>query len=150
MIRLPTLDDQEAFMRMGRSFYEASPYSKFTLSEQKLLDLFTNSVYNKDSYLLLMLVDKENRPKGMILCAISSSFFSEDKVATELAWWVDPDYRGRDALDLVSAYEYWAKEVHKCKAASLALLDHTSNPKIQKYYERLGFHKVEEAYLKEF
>lgn len=150
MIRLATIEDKESFLRMGRSFYEASPYSKFELSEQKLLDIFNNSVYNKLSYLLLMLVDKENQPKGMILGVISSSFFSEEKVATELAWWVDPDYRSKDSLELVNAFVYWAKEVQNCKAVSLALLDSVSNPKITKYYERLGFHKVEEAYLKEF
>jgi RimJ/RimL family protein N-acetyltransferase len=149
VIRLFQETDKEAFMRMGRSFFEASPYSSFSLSEKKLLDLFHNACYNKEVFLGLLIVDLEDSPKGMIIASISSSFFSDDVVANEIAWWVDPDYRGKESTDLIDAYLYWA-EMMGCKSCTLALLTETTNPKVEKYYKRIGFRKVEEAYLKEF
>jgi RimJ/RimL family protein N-acetyltransferase len=150
MIRFFEERDKEAFMRMARSFYEASPYSHFSLSDKKLLDLFHNACYNKEVFLGLLIVDLDDNPKGMILGSVSTSFFSDDLVGSEIAWWVDEDYRGRESADLVDAFVYWCQYTKKAVACTLALLTETSNPKIEKYYKRLGFRKAEEAYLKEF
>lgn len=75
--------------------------------------------------------------------------FSEEKVSSELALWLLPGYRkSRRFLDLVSAFEYWAKHIAKTNYAILSktpLSDET-----ERSYQRLGYTSIENNYLKKF
>jgi len=149
-LRLATLDDYIDFDRFAYSFYLSSPfYPTIPYNADKtrsVLDLAVSSQY-RDAVVLLY-IDHE-LPVGMIVGLASSTPFSDDKIASELAWWVDPEYRGtRGSIELVYAYEEWARRVG-CKHVTMALLPSLTNPKVEAYYERLGYHKTEISYLKE-
>jgi hypothetical protein len=83
----------------------------------------------------------------MIIGFCDSLPFSSDRVAAELAWWVDEDKRGsRDSLLLFKAYEDWALRVG-AKIKQMAMLDDVTN--LAAFYEKQGYRPAERSYIKE-
>lgn len=82
-----------------------------------------------------------------MLATVAEVSFSEEKVASELAFWLLPGYRkSRRVLDLVAAFEYWAKNIAKVNYVILSqtpLQDYT-----ERSYKRLGYTVIENNYLK--
>ena len=71
--------------------------------------------------------------------------FSYEVDAVEMAFYVDPGKRSlRAALQLLGAYEYWAKEIAKAKYVNLACIDE----RVSKLYYRRGYVKTESAFRK--
>jgi GNAT superfamily N-acetyltransferase len=67
--------------------------------------------------------------------------------ATELAWFVSKDYRGKPAsLRLIKAFEKWAKE---SGANQIGMGDIQGISSLEKLYNRLGYERAETVYLKE-
>lgn len=149
-LKLATLEDRDAVLRMCRSFFEVTPFAPVcTYSDAKveaLLGLAARSFYQECLFLLFL---ENDIPHGLIVGYATQTPFSDDLVAAELAWWVDPEYRGtKGSMELVLAYEAWAKKIG-CKHVTMSLLPSLTNPKVEGYYERLGYVKTEISYLKE-
>jgi hypothetical protein len=68
-------------------------------------------------------------------------------VASELAFWLLPGYRkSRRVIDLVAAFEYWAKSIAK---VSFVILSQTPlQDCTERSYKRLGYTNIENNYLK--
>lgn len=149
-LKLATQDDRQEVLRMCRLFYEASPfYPTVSFSPQKIEALFDLAIETGHSQVLVLLYIESSKVCGMVVGLASETPFSTDVVASELAWWVDPEYRGtRKAGDLVLAYEAWARHIG-CKHVTMALLPQLTNPKVERYYDRLGYKKTEISYIKE-
>ncbi len=133
---------------MCRSFYEESPFSpSVAYNPNKVGDLLHVAVAGQYTQVLPLLLLDNSKPIGLILGYATQTPFSDDLIASELAWYVEPSYRGRrEALQLVYAYEEWAQRVG-CKHVSMSLL--TTLTDASKLYERLGYHMTEISYLKE-
>lgn len=81
---------------------------------------------------------------GMIALIAVAHPMSGEMVATELVWWIDPEARGgRAALALLAEAEEWAKLQGATRLQMIA-----PNDKVCRFYERLGFEKVEVAYMR--
>lgn len=139
--------DLEEFVRLGKEFHKESPFYSLTdYSQQKMLQLFETAMISKHTQVLILLLKEENRSVGMLVGMVGSPVFSDDLIASELAWFIEPEYRGsRKALQLVYAYEEWARRMG-CKNVSMSLL--TTLTDASKTYERLGYTKTEISYLK--
>lgn len=146
-LKLATNSDLEAFLRMSQSFYEASPfYPTVSYNNEKLKELLHSSALSGNSRSVVILLLDDEEPVGMIVGYAGEVPFSNDKVASELAWWVDPPYRGRrEALQLVDAYEAWAVRVG-CSSVTMSLLPTLAD--LSNLYERRGYKKTEISYLK--
>lgn len=146
-LRLAELRDREDFLRMSRSFYEETPfYPSISYSEEKVEKLLHLAVETNGSQCVVILLVANEVPCGMLIGLASEVPFSNDKVASELAWWVDPPWRGRrEALQLVDAYEAWAVKVG-CSSVAMSLLPTLTD--LSKLYERRGYKKTEISYLK--
>ena len=68
-------------------------------------------------------------------------------MASELAFWLLPGYRkSRRVIDLVAAFEYWAKSIAK---VSFVILSQTPlQDCTERSYKRLGYTNIENNYLK--
>lgn len=67
-------------------------------------------------------------------------------VATELGWYVRPDFRKLGlGKDLLSAFEYWAKEVAGASLINMGSIDDS----VGDYYLKKGYSLSERAYIKE-
>lgn len=144
-LRLATKEDYPHIIRMARRFHEASPYSDLEFSEEQSRLVFEKYLGSNKTEIVIILA-ADDVPYGMIIGAASSLPFSKDKVASELAWWVDEDKRGsKDSLMLFKAYQDWARRVGS-KITQMAMLDDVTN--LNKFYLKQGFVPAERSYIK--
>ena len=145
------MEDFETVFDMSLSFLKESPYRDIPSSHSKIVSfirLFLEDIGSERVCILAF--SKENIPIGIIAGQLSSVPFSDLQVASETMWWVSPDYRGRSraAVELLGAFEHWARRVGSSfiQMQSLALLN---GSKVGSLLERLGYQETEIAYLKE-
>jgi GNAT superfamily N-acetyltransferase len=86
---------------------------------------------------------------GALAGVLAPSLFSGRLMATEVFWYVLPEYRGRsDALRLFAAFEEWAAEVNAKMICFIHLIA-LAPEKLEKLYRSRGYTPVEVCYLKE-
>lgn len=138
VLRLATEDDFQVINSLGKAF--VSEFSlPYAFNEETFKTNYTRLIQNPDC--LILLLDNV----GMLMAYADKPIFSDDKIAAELAWYILPKERkGKGGLMLLAAFEYWAKKIG-CKAIQM---NHLNNDKIGRLYERRGYKKTEEIYLK--
>lgn len=84
------------------------------------------------------------RPGGILIGKVGQSLLGPFLAAEEIAWWVDPVFRGR-SLEMLREYEEWAisKGAKAIRVASLAVF-----PETEKIYARLGYERLETSWVK--
>lgn len=139
-MKVATPDDFDAVNKMALNFLEASPYKDLgdkEVTSKLVLDIIS-SVPNQR---IIIFEDGV----GFIAGAVTPFLLGTHTMATEIAWWVEPEHRGNGkGLDLLSAFEYWATNVAQAKLISMSSLD----KKIEKYYKKNGYKLYERAYMK--
>jgi len=84
---------------------------------------------------------------GAIVGLFTYMFMSHKKVATELAWFVSKEARGKpSSIKLVKVFESWAKEVG---AEYTIMGDIKGIADLGSLYERMNYEAAETAYIKE-
>lgn len=145
-LRLAEAKDYDEVIRMARAFHKASPYKDLSFDEEKCKQLFNTYMQGDKTRIVIILACSE-APYGMILGYSDTTPFSFDRVAIELAWWVDEDKRGsRESLLLFKAYEDWTRRVG-AKITSMAMLDDVTN--LAAFYGKQGYRPAERHYIKE-
>lgn len=91
-------------------------------------------------HLALVLEDRGGAIQGMFGALLHVHPMSGDTIATEVAWWVNPEER-RGGLRLLKAAETWARERGACRMQMIA-----PSPKVEQFYQRVGFQKLETVY----
>lgn len=138
-VRVATPDDYALIKDLCTKFLDNSPY-KDLYNSAAISHLVSGFLYTPADKIVLLYEDKG------ILAGLSSPFLFNPlkKMATELAWWVEPQYRqtsiGKELLD---AFEEWAKNTG-CELVTMVCLDDL----LGKYYERRGYSLKERAYMK--
>lgn len=69
------------------------------------------------------------------------------KIATELFWYVEPDYRGKNSFGLMDKYEEWAREVGATHI-TMSLLNNEYKEKLDRIYQAKGYKPLETQYMK--
>lgn len=88
--------------------------------------------------------------KGFVVGMAAPSFLHPGKLqAQELAWYVEPEFRGTSvAIKLMKMYELEAIE-RGCKEIGMVCLESLNPEGTGKIYEKLGYNKHETHYIKE-
>jgi GNAT superfamily N-acetyltransferase len=141
MIREATQDDRESVLEMGMRFAADTQYAEFIHTNRRVMsETFEGVMASKDGTVLVQELD--GALVGMILMVIYAHPFSGERVASELAWWVDPEARRSGAgVRLLRAAEKWAAE-HG--AAAIQMI--APNVEIGTLYGRLGYRPMETAF----
>lgn len=136
--------------RMCRNFKDASPYATFELSDTRLKEIVNAFLTgDKSTFIAFLAMNDENQPVGMVAAMATQPIFSDVKIAGELIWWVDVEYRQtRAGLELLNALETWAKQ-SGCSAITMTLLEDPNFDKIDGIYKKFGYRPSERSYLKE-
>jgi ribosomal protein S18 acetylase RimI-like enzyme len=144
-IRMATLEDLPSIMEMGEKFYAESPYSQIKPFNYDGMAVYAKSLI-EDHYMLLATKDEE--PVGMAASYMTPLPINPDiYIATEVVFWVDPEYRGTSiAIRLMLALED-AVDTEAPDAKFMSSLS-TSPPVTHKLYKKLGYDVVETAYMK--
>lgn len=149
MLKLATKEDIPAIMRMAYAFAEASPYRHMTIDGDKVTKLINHMVETGGTKNILVLAMEGDTAVGLIGALVVEPPFHVGRIANELMWWVDEEYRkSHHSKDLIEAYEYWAKYVAKCDYTQMALLETDQAEVISKLYKRRGYSAVERAFMK--
>lgn len=149
MLKIATWDDFFDIRDMLEKFSQASPYKEITLDVQKMESIIEKILGGDKSEALILLYIVNERPVGLLVGMKTEMNLNYDKIAHELIWWVEPQYRGgRAGIELFKAFEFWAKKVG-CKLVQMSLVETEDAPKVQKIYSKFGYKPTERAFLKE-
>ena len=145
-IRLAEKKDIPAILEMCDRFFKTTSYPNFHYD--KVYDTIERLVSGQPNHDHLALVYGD-WADGMILAVASELPFSKLRVATELAWWVNPEARKTGAgQELLEAYEYWAYRTN-CKYCHMAHLNDENSERLDKLFKSRDYKTYEVAYLKE-
>lgn len=143
-VRTAEAGDKLIFAFLADAFLKESGYS-LTMNPDKLLANFDHSLSVPDIEIFFLEVD--GSVVGMLVGAISQPLFSDDRMATELAWYITPEKRGgREAFHLINAYEEWA-ESQDCSYVTMVDIDTLNS--LEKVYTKKGYTLTEKTYVKE-
>lgn len=98
---------------------------------------------------LLSVLEVDGIARGFA-CGIKGPLLANSEVftGTELAWWVDPEYRqGKNGIGLMEHLENQAKEVG-IKYWNMAYMESSMPEVIKGIYKKMGYTKVESTYMK--
>lgn len=140
MIRIASKEDTEIVSRMALEFIRMTAYALF-LDEGRVVRVVKDFL-SKPASEGVVLLDSEGR--GVLAGIKTPCLFNDGFVATELAWWVDPEHRKAGiGAELLDTFEYWAKKVG-CDFVTMVSLD----DELCKFYEDEGYLLYERAYMK--
>lgn len=122
-------------------FITTTGYAAYS-DEETIRSLAHHLVTGPQEQMLILI----NPGIGMLAGMSSPFVFGPHLIASEIAWWIEPDKRGQKAgEELVDAFEYWAKNKAGCTLITLTSLD----DKVGKFYEKKGYKLHERAYMKD-
>lgn len=146
-LRFAGLNDIDAILDLAKELYKDSPYSPLSVNPVKVrATLEKIIVESKGEYVILLSVDGQEIV-GVLVGYVYSPVFSDDRIAIEMLWYLKPEHRsGNRGVDMMDAYEYWAKGVG-AKVIQYGYL--SSSPEgMLKLYRRRGFELSEQIFQK--
>jgi hypothetical protein len=103
--------DGDSLIELGRKMHLESSYSKLGFSPDRVLETFR--WYLEDPMKACFLAKQGDDPVGMYAGYMVQYYFSDEWVASDLAWFVVKEKRGtRVGLKLLDLFERWALDNH--------------------------------------
>lgn len=141
MLKLASLEDIDLVMSMAMKFAESTDLGKY--ADRASIEALTRQFLSSPPEERIIILHGE---AGFIAGLVQPFMLGTVKLATELAWWVEPAYRKKKVgKELVEAFEFWAVNIARAKLISLACYD----DEVGKFYEKNGYRLFERAYMKE-
>lgn len=148
MIRLATLKDIPALLRLGKKFHESAELSNLLDYDTESVSASISNMIEGDAGAVIVSTDG-SKITGMIgLISFPSYMNFSTKLAQELFWWVEPEYRKTGVgVDLIKAAETWAELMEVSHIIMMSL--ESSNPEqVNNLYTKLGYTKKENTFYK--
>jgi hypothetical protein len=149
MLRLATKEDLNTLVDFANSFHSTTPYNNLSFDRDKVT-LFINSLIETKNKSTIIVLEIEDKAVGCIIGIVEEVIFGLDLMSSELMFWVEEPYRGKDSWELIKAYEYWAKEIMQCKSCCLSRLEDSIGDKLDIKYKKDGYVPMEHTYMKVF
>lgn len=139
-MKIATLEDLPEISTMSMKFMETTGYKDYS-DKLTIDDLIFRLIMSSQNENIIIL-----KPGVGFLAGMAVPFpFGPHLIASEIAWWIEPDKRGnKDGIELLEAFEYWAKEKAGCTMISMVCLEEEHS----KIYEKKGYKLYERAYMK--
>ena len=143
-IREATEEDVFDILILAKEFSKEAPKSH-KWNKDKTEQFILSAMQNTN--MTILVIDADGEIEGALVGLISELYMSHTVQATELAWFVSKDYRGKPAsIRLVKTFEKWAKDKG---AMQIGMGDISGISNLEKLYTRLGYKIAESVYLKE-
>ena len=110
-VRPGSIDDLDAVLDMGRAMHQESPrYARASFSEEKVRNLAVAILSGAMPGCAAFIAEDDGDVIGMFVGMVTEQWFSTDKSATDLVFYVKPEFRGRSLAPwrLVHLFEKWA------------------------------------------
>jgi GNAT superfamily N-acetyltransferase len=139
VIRLAEPAEAPRMIEMGEKFHQTSAYSEHVGWDKAKAAILAEKLIADKS---LLVIEAEGKPVGMIGLVFFEHFLSAEIVASEVFWWIEPEYRG-EGKKLLKAAEDLARERGAKRMQMIA-----PNERVGILYKRIGYTFVESAYQK--
>lgn len=143
-LKLATLEDIDSLYAMCQEFYRQTDLN-FELNKDYGISFLQSHIPNPDH--LSLIWEQDSQQCGCLLAFALPHPFLPIRVANELVWWMHPSTRGKGSLKLFQAFEYWAKEIKHCETICVTSTSST-DPSLEKYYQRKGYSRKETTWSK--
>jgi GNAT superfamily N-acetyltransferase len=137
MIRLAVAADVPRLVEMGLRFRGSSAYRRYVVENAEQMTSTATMLVERGG---MLVSDRDGCVVGMLGYILFPHFLSGETVASEVCWWVEPEYRG-EGLKLLRAAETHAKERGAVHMQMIAPSDQVAS-----IYQRCGYQFVEAAY----
>lgn len=142
MIRLAKLEDMPNLLRMGELFFNDSGYGEITSFNKSDTEITLKSLIGLGT----LLTDGKSSMIGFLVFPLFMN--QKTMMSQELFWWVDEDKRGtRIGIDLLKQAEKISKE-NGATVMNMLSLNDLNGEKVNKLYERLGYKRKEQSYMR--
>ena len=139
MVRVATLDDIPAMLRLGEIMHAESRYSFMAYDAEKVATTLTTLI---DSGFVMVREANGGELVGGMVGYMAEPWFSREPVAAELALFICPDKRGGVAAwYLINAFVEWAEQ-RGAREITMAITTGVKVEDTGKLYQRLGFEQV--------
>lgn len=146
-LRLAKVSDIPDMMKLGQDLFKDSPLEIFNLDPKKIRQNLEAAILDPETWLVLISYEG-SRVVGCLVAYHFQPLYSNKRIAAEVLWHLLPEFRkGRRGLDMMDAFEYWARlqGADVCQYGWLA----SSPAKMEELYEKRGLKLVEKVYFKE-
>tara|TARA_R100000458_G_C8227843_1_gene210383 strand:- start:311 stop:766 length:456 start_codon:yes stop_codon:yes gene_type:complete len=132
-------DDIKHMIELGAKMHQESNFKDLKFDKDKLIALGEFILVNPNMYYAVVAEDKNKCIIGMFVGIITEYYFSYDKVASDLSFYVEKDKRGALAsLKMLKEFEKWAKrngasEVRPSTSTGIEI------ERTRKLYRHLGY-----------
>lgn len=140
-IRLAVVDDRAVLLRMCLRFAQESGYRAFIAIDFGRLEALVDFVLEHGA--AFVCVNPLGLVVGMLGVTLIEHPMSGECVASEMAWWIEPEYRGgTTALRMLTHAETWARELGATRFQMVAPAGST----LGLFYQRRGYRELESTY----
>jgi len=141
-VRVASTLDLERLVQMGVRFLRDSEYGGLMPQNvSKITRSFADCLEHPERAAIFV-SDDEQMVTGFIVMMLSSHYWSDELIASELGWWVEPEHRRSGAgLGLLVAAENWAIE-----KGARAIHMVAPTPALKRLYTRRGYVEVETVF----
>lgn len=148
-LRFAGLNDIDGIIELAKKLYAESPYKVFQLDLSKVRAGLEKFIIEGGKNHLALLSHDNGRTVGALVAYAYEPLFSNERIAVEVLWYLDPSFRtSTRGVEMMNAYEYWAKGVG-CKVAQYGIL--SSSPSgMEKLFDKRGLELTERIYQKVF
>ena len=143
-LRLAEPQDYPIVKEMLLKFIESTPYSHYDVDPTKLDELILGLVALGKEEAIILCATEDDQVVGMLAARATEFLFNRNKIASEMAWWVEPGYR-RHGIELKKAFEYWAEKI----GAKYNSMSSLNTEKVNRYLVRDGYRMTECTFVKE-
>lgn len=146
-LRLAEPSDIEQLLKMGKEFYDASPFPQFVEWDEDSAAVYIFGILDAGIIIVAETSDT-NEMVGMIgMLYTPFPYNSEKMMASEVAFYIAPEHRHSGLAVAMKECAETSAELEKCGLISFMSL--SSSPKgIERLYKQFGFRPIETAYLK--
>jgi hypothetical protein len=140
-VREATEEDVFDIAILIKQFVKSSGYFDVLGFDTEKVIASTEDVILNENFLVLVLT-KDEHVEGVFSALLTESMFSRNLQTTELIWYV------KKSLEMLEMYETWSKE----KGAALcgmSNLEKVDPKKTASIYKSMGYHVVENTFVKE-
>lgn len=147
-LKLASLNDIPEIMGLAERLYDESPYGIFKLDRAKVRQNLEKFIIEGSPNHLVLVSHDAGKPVGVLAAYAYEPLFSKERCSIEVLWYLTPEYRtqGRRGVEMMEAYEYWAKLVG-VSVVHYGLLE-TGDERQARLYERHGMTQIERTYQK--
>lgn len=145
IVRPATVVDFPAIAAVGQHFYETTAYRDIPYSPESMMRWLP---IMRQHRLLYVAEDQERIIGGVGGISAPLYFNDQHRVAQEMFWWVEPEYRKtRAAILLLRAIEKAAADIG-CSWWTMILLEGDNAERIERFYRRDGYRPSERVFTK--